>query len=230
VVDGKLLPRSVAAAFSTGQFHRVPVIEGSNRDESRIFVAISELVSGPLPAAAYPAAVQATLGIPAASVPLFVAQYPLAAYPSPGLALAALATDATFACNARFAAQQLSRFVPTFAYEFNDARAPQPILPPVSFPYGAYHGAEIQYLFSIPVVVPTPPLDAGQQQLSAAMIDYWTTFARTGQPSSIGAPRWPRFQTDRDTLQSLVPPLPRPEAGFAAYHKCAFWDALRALD
>ncbi len=228
VVDGKLLPRSMTAAFATGQFNRVPVIEGSNRDESRLFVGINELLSGPLPAAAYPAAVQATLGIPAAAVPPILAQYPLTAYPSPGLALSAVATDVTFACSARFAAQQLSRFVPTFAYEFNDARAPQPILPPVSFPYGSYHGAEIQYLFSIPQIVPTPPLDADQQQLSAAMIEAWATFARTGRPSASGAP-WPRFQAEGDTLLSLVPPQPRPESGFAAFHKCAFWDALRAV-
>jgi hypothetical protein len=31
--------------------------------------------------------------------------------------------------------------VPTFADELNDPRAPQPLSPPVSFPFGAYHGA-----------------------------------------------------------------------------------------
>jgi para-nitrobenzyl esterase len=228
VIDGKVLTQSIAAAFATGQFNRVPVVEGSNRDESRIFVALAELVNGPLPADAYPAAVQATLGIPAAVVPLVIAQYPLAAFPSPALALSALATDATFACNARFAAQQLSKFVPTFAYEFNDPRAPQPLLPPVSFPYGAYHGAEILYLFTVPAVVPTPPFDAAQQRLSDTMIDYWATFARTGQPSSFRTPLWARFQTDRDAVQALVPTLPRPDDGFAVDHECAFWDRLRS--
>jgi para-nitrobenzyl esterase len=227
VIDGRVLTQSVATAFATGQFNRVPVIEGSNRDESRIFVAVNELVNGPLVAAAYPAAVQAALGVPASAVPLFTAQYPLAAFPSPALALSALATDATFACNARFAAQQLSKFVPTFAYEFNDPRAPQPLLPPVSFPYGAYHGAEILYLFTVPAVVPTPPFDAAQQRLSDTMIDYWATFARTGQPSSFRTPLWARFQTERDAVQALVPALPRPDDGFAVDHKCAFWDGLR---
>jgi para-nitrobenzyl esterase len=227
VIDNKFLTQSVGAAFASGQFNRVPVMEGANHDEWRLFVGVSELTSGPLIAAAYPAAIQATLGVPDAVVPLFMAQYPLASFASPALALGALGSDGIFDCNARFAAQQLSRFVPTFAYEFNDANAPQRFLPPVSFPYGAAHGSEIQYLFDLPVAVPSPELDASQQQLSRAMIDYWTTFARTGQPSSFHTPLWARFQAASDTMQSLVPPAPRPETGFAVDHRCAFWDALR---
>jgi len=227
VVDGKILPRSIGAAFAAGQFNRVPVMEGSNHDEWRLFVALNDLVSGPVTVDGYPAAIQATLGIPAAAVALFTAAYPVASFPSPDLALAALGTDGIFACNARVADQLLSRFVPTFAYEFNDENAPQPFLPPVAFPYAAAHASEIQYLFTLPVTVPNPGLDPDQQQLSAAMISYWTTFARTGQPRAPAAPPWTRFEADHDTLQSLVPPTPAPETGFAADHRCAFWDALR---
>jgi para-nitrobenzyl esterase len=206
----------------------VPVIEGSNHDEWRLFVALTELTTGvPLPAAAYPAAIAATLGVPAAVVPLVVAQYPLASYPSPSLALSALGTDAIFDCNARLAAQRLSQFVPTFSYEFNDPNAPQRLLPPVSFSYGAAHASEIQYLFSLPVTVPAPGLDAAQQQLSRDMIAYWTSFARTGQPSARGTPVWARYRSDTDTVQSLEPPRPLPDTGFAVDHHCAFWDSLR---
>jgi len=227
VIDHKILTRSIGAAFATGQFNRVPVIEGANHDEWRLFVGGAELVTGPVTAAGYPAAIQASLGVPAATAGLLATLYPAASFPSPGLALSALGTDGIFACNARFAAQQLSQFVPTFTYELNDENAPQRFLPPVSFPYGAAHASEIQYLFGLPVAVPAPPLDAGQQQLSATMIDYWTTFARTGQPSSSTTPAWAAYQTTSDTMQSLVPPAPRPETGFAADHRCAIWDSLR---
>jgi para-nitrobenzyl esterase len=227
VIDHKVLTQSIGAAFATGQFNRVPVIEGSNHDEWRLFVGGAELVSGPGTAAGYPAAIQATLGVPAAVAAFLATQYPAASFPSPDLALSALGTDAIFTCNARAAAQLLSRFVPTFAYEFNDENAPQRFLPPVSFPYGAAHASEIQYLFDLPVAVPSPALDAAQQRLSAAMIDYWTTFARTGQPSSSGTPRWAGYQAASDTMQSLAPAEPRPETGFAADHKCALWDSLR---
>src|SRR5262249_52679401 len=149
-LDGNLLPQSIGTAFASGQFNHVPVIEGSTHDEWRLFVALNqEFVSGPLTPAQYPAAIASTLGIPAAALPLFLPQYPLANYPSPSIALGALGTDGIFACNARISAQLLSAHVPTFEYEFNDANAPQLFLPPVSFPYGAYHASELQYLFPL---------------------------------------------------------------------------------
>jgi para-nitrobenzyl esterase len=228
VIDNKFLTQSVGAAFASGNFNRVPVMEGANHDEWRLFVGITELTTGvPLSAAAYPAAISATLGVPAAVAPLFVAQYPLASFPSPSLALGALGTDGIFNCNARFAEQKLSQFVPTYGYEFNDQSAPQRFLPPVSFSYGAAHASEIQYLFTLPVTVPAPGLDDAQQQLSKAMIAYWTNFARTGQPNGRGTPNWSRFQAASDTVQSLATPRPQAETTFATDHHCAFWDSLR---
>ena len=63
-------------------------------------------------------------------------RYPLAAYPSPSVALGAVGTDVVFACNARIAARLLSKFVPTYQYEFNDPTVPMLYFPPVSFPTG----------------------------------------------------------------------------------------------
>jgi para-nitrobenzyl esterase len=227
-VDNKFLTQSVGAAFASGQFNQVPILEGANHDEWRLFVGITELQTGaPLPAAAYPAAIQATLGLPAAVVPLFVAQYPLTSFASPSLALSALGTDGIFDCNARFVEQKVSQFVPTFAYEFGDPNAPERFLPPVSFPYAAAHASEIQFVFDLPVTVPAPGLGADQQKLAATMVSYWTTFARTGQPNSRGVPAFPAYQAASDMAQSLVPPTASPEAGFAAAHHCAFWDSLR---
>ena len=39
-----------------------------------------------------------------------------------------------FACHALTAEESLARYVPTYAYEFNDENAPELFLPPVSFP------------------------------------------------------------------------------------------------
>src|SRR5262249_61382248 len=145
-LDGKLLPQSVGAAFASGQFNQVPVIEGSTHDEWRLFVALNqELVTGhPLTPAEYPGAIASTLGVPlAVAWSVFLPEYPLANYPSPSIALGALGIDGIFACNARISAQLLSAHVPTFEYEFNDGNAPQLFLPPVSFPYGAYHASEL---------------------------------------------------------------------------------------
>jgi para-nitrobenzyl esterase len=234
-VDGKLLTQSIASALGNGQFNRVPVMNGSNRDEWNLFVALNfDLTGHPVTAATYPAAIAATIGVPVTSpaVALVQAQYPGASFPSYDQAVGAVGTDAIFACTARFADELVSDFVPTFAYEFNDRNAPQNFLPPVTFPYGAAHASEIQYIFpfanpsQVGLKLPQTPLNANQQLLSDKMVGYWTQFARSGQPNGHGAPNWPEFTRGRQVMQSLVPPTPTTEANFATAHQCAFWDQL----
>ena len=130
-----------------------------------------------------------------------------------------------FACNARVAAHSLSAYVPTFQYEFNDPNAPMLYFaPPISFPTGAYHASELTYLFDLSgTPVPPPPFTGPQQQLSSAMAGYWTQFARTGDPNSVGAPTWPQYAATSDLFESLQPPTPVTGAGFSADHKCALW-------
>jgi para-nitrobenzyl esterase len=220
-VDGYVLPQSLDAAFANGQFNRVPVVQGSNHDEMTFFVALDELAGHALTAEEYPLAVADFVGPEAA--PAVLAQYPLSKYTSPGSALSALETDSIFACPARKLDQFLSANVPTFAYEFNDINAPEIYLPPVSFPYGAAHAAELQYLFELPQSV---PLDASQRELSTDMVRYWTQFARSGEPNSVVTAFWSRYDPTVDGFQSLVPPSPVAEFEFAADHKCDFWAQL----
>lgn len=223
-VDGKVLTQTIGAAFASGQFNRVPVIEGSNHDEWRLFVALDfDLVSGRLMPAQYTSAIAATLGVPLPTAAFLASRYLVASYPSTDLALSALGTDAIFACNSRKAVRLLSQYVPTHAYEFNDENAPQLFLPPVSFPYGSAHASEIQYLLNLRSQIPHPALTADQERLSTAMVGYWTNFARLGDPNWLGTPFWPAYERATDTMQSLVAPAPARESGFAADHKCEFW-------
>jgi para-nitrobenzyl esterase len=225
-IDGEFFPVSLGTALATGQFHRVPIIQGSNHDEWRLFTALDfDLTIGPIAnnEAAYEAAL-ATLVGPAA--PIVSAQYPLAGFPSADIAFAAAGTDAAFACPALGADLSMSQFVPISSYEFNDENAPQDFLPPVSFPYAAAHASELQYLFTLPVSVPHPPLNAQQLQLSSTMQHYWTNFAKFGTPNSSGAPFWPVFNPLAGNFQSLTPPSPMQETNFATSHHCAFWAPL----
>jgi para-nitrobenzyl esterase len=221
-IDGRVLTESLKTSFADGRFNRVPVVNGSNHDEYRLFVALSELEGAPVTAANYQAAIASTLGVPAATAAAIVAQYPLSAYPSPALALSALGTDAIFSCGALSVDRSVSRFVPTYAYEFNDENAPQTLLPPVDFPYGAAHASEIQYLFDANANQ-TSALNAAQQRLAGTMQGYWTTFAGRGAPSSLGSPLWPPFSGTTQRIQSLDTPRPQVETDFATEHNCAFW-------
>ena len=227
-INGEVLPQTLGSAFATGNFNRVPIINGTNRDEWRLFVALGELEGNPVTASNYQSMISSTLGVPAAVAVIIAAKYPLTAFSSPSVALGAVGTDAIFACPALAIDQSVSRFVPTFAYEFNDENAPELFLPPVSFPYGAAHASEIQYLMGLPTAAFGQALSAQQQQLATIMKGYWTHFANSGFPASSGIPFWPLFNSLTRTIQSLVPPSPQTETDFASAHNCAFWTALEA--
>lgn len=226
-VDGEVLTEPLTTAFAKGDFARVPVIDGTNHDEYRQFVAQNELAGQKVTAAGYPFSIAGMLGAvvgidPSAAITdanTVAARYPLSAYPSPPLALSALGTDAVYACTALRVNESISKFVPTYAYEFNDENAPPPTnLKPVSFPYAAEHTAELQYLFNLP-----GRLSKAQLGLAATMRRYWTGFAKQGGISS--TPSWPRFD-GTGMVQSLVPGATGPEANFATAHQCAFWNTL----
>ncbi len=226
-INSEVLPTSLGTAFATGNFNRVPIINGTNHDEWRLFVALSELEGAPVTAANYQAMIDSTLGVPGRGRG-DRGQVPAQQVSSPSVALGAVGTDAIFACPAVAVDHSLSRYVPTFAYEFSDQNAPQRFLPSVSFPYGAAHASEIQYLFSLPSAAFPQALSAQQQRLAATMKAYWTNFAGRGFPGSFGTPWWPLFNGLTQKMESLVPAVPQTETDFASAHNCAFWTALAA--
>ena len=228
-VDGRLLTQTISAAFASGEFNQVPVISGTNHDEYRLFVATGfDLVGKPiLTSAEYDTATTALWG-PALGPPVLAA-YPFASYPFGGEALGASGTDGVFSCPARNADQSLSKFVPTYTYEFNDENAPpaQALFGGLlTFPLGAYHSAELPYLFPGVDVFGLPAtLSSQQMQLSDAMVSYWTKFAKTGDPNSFEEPFWSPYSASSDEFQSLIPPTPVVESNFNTGHQCsAFWD------
>ncbi|HEX4783288.1 MAG TPA: carboxylesterase family protein [Candidatus Sulfotelmatobacter sp.] len=228
-VDGTLLTQTIGAAFASGEFNQVPVIAGTNHDEYRLFVALDyDLVGNPiLTSAEYDTAVQALWGTTLA--PPVLALYPFAAYPIGGEALGASGTDGVFSCPARNVDQALSKVVPTYTYEFNDENAPpaqSAFGGLLTFPLGAYHSAELQYLFpGIDVFGLPTTLSSQQIQLSDAMVSYWTQFAKTGDPNSSGEPLWSPYSESTDEFQSLIPPAPAVESNFDSSHQCStFWD------
>lgn len=223
-IDGRVLPDKIQALFAAGRNHRVPVLNGANEDENRLFLALDELgrrVAARPPSfdpadrsflmtpAAYLASakeVEARLGVPAAD--LTEKYYPLSRFGDdpalqPSLAAAAAATASTFSCNGvnvsdRIAAQGGR----VWMYEFRDQTAP-PVVGTfggryiLSLPQGAAHAAELSYLFAQREARPTEE----QKALQAAMAAYWTNFARSGNPNGPGVPAWAAFS--KGAVQAL---------------------------
>ena len=232
VVDGAVLEESVGTALAAGRFERVPVLNGTNHDEERDFVTGAEAVNGgaflpvpePVTAESYQRVIAAVLDVPAARAAAIAAEYPLNAYPSPPVALSTLLGDANFACPALQIDRWASRWVPTFAYEFNDDNAPLRYPPPLTGPPVATHKSEFPYLFDLPDAPLQGPLSPEQQALAASMRAAWANFAASGNPASAAVP-WPAFGNGSMPILSLVPPRPRVETDFASRHHCAFWAA-----
>ena len=223
-VDGRVLPASVKDIFAAGRNNRVPVINGSNEDEMRLFLALTEfgarMRSQPpnlnpedksflLTAEGFRASArqaESTQGVRAAE--LTDRYYPLSRFGDdpalqPSLASAAASTDSTFSCNgvnvsARIAAQGR----PVWMYEFRDQTAP-PLVGRLggryvlSLPQGAAHASELSYLFIPRGANP----NAEQKALQATMAAYWTNFARSGDPNGAGVPEWAGFA--RGGVQAL---------------------------
>jgi para-nitrobenzyl esterase len=224
VAGTPVLPLQPASAFAAGRYAHVPLLQGTNHDEGRFFVGFEfDALGKPLTAAQYPQVLTAQFG--AAAAARIQAVYPLSGYASPDLAYAAVFTDSAFSCPALDADLLTSRSG-VYGYEFADENAPDNFGITFSFPLGAAHSTELQYVFGkIPYLDVTPPFTTAQFALSAQMMGYWTRFAATGNPNGGGAPYWPRFSSARQQIQELVPGATAPQTGFPAEHHCAFWAA-----
>jgi para-nitrobenzyl esterase len=229
VVDGKVLKESVGTALAGGRFARVPILNGNNHEEERLFVIQKLTVSGgtfvPIPESVTPDSYQrdiaAVLGVSAARAATIAAEYPLNAYPSPPVALSTLVGDDNFACTALQQDEWTTQGTSTFAYEFNDDAAVNPYAGPAINPPVATHVSELPYLFDLPDA-PFHGLTADQEALAASMRAAWANFAASGNPSATAMP-WPAFDIAR--VMSLVPPQPQVETNFASRHHCSFWAA-----
>ena len=225
--DGDVLPLSPKAAFQEGRFASVPVIDGTNHDEGRLFLYTNRLMGKLWTEASYEAIVHDFFE---ENTPTVLAEYAEEAKRDRGLAYADIVTDSTFSCPALTLNALLRRrttgHAPVYAYEFDDPKALFDLpRPPFIPPLKAYHSSEIVYVMQTPWALANPVhFDSAQRALSDRMQAYWGAFARTGDPNGAGAIAWPT--DDGAAPLTLSPGGVQPDASFSSRHRCAFWNAL----
>jgi para-nitrobenzyl esterase len=66
---------------------------------------------------------------------------------------------------------------------------------------------------------------AANAAASAAIVGYWTRFAKTGDPNGAGAPLWPAHETASKAFLQLGVPIASASSWAG---NCEFWDSLLA--
>jgi para-nitrobenzyl esterase len=221
-LDGMLIPGQFRDRVTAGTFNQVPAILGWNADEGTLFVALAEIDGLTVDEAAYREGVMNLAmrhGVDAAAIE---AQYPLSGYPDPGAALAAALGDSRLACPSRRAADMLRSHVPLHVYRFEYPNAKFQL--PTMRALGAFHAAEIQYVFGHPWMIGATSHRGDDLALHQAVSGYWTRYATGGDPNGAGAAEWPVSDgADRHLVLDLDV---RVETG-ADRERCMLWDPAR---
>lgn len=214
-VDGKLLTRQLVETWDHGEQARVPVLAGFNEGEIRSLRML--LPPAPANTAAYEAAIRARYGDLATAF--------LQLYPSSSIAESMLATtrDALYGwTSARLAIGQTAIGQPGYLYLFDHGY-------PAADQNGlhAFHAAEIPYVFGtaskVPQYWPRIPDGVVDRRLSAAMLDYWTSFARSGVPNARSQPAWKPYGSEANYMTFAQTPKPGTKLmpGMFALHEAA---------
>jgi para-nitrobenzyl esterase len=225
-INGTTLPMSPARAFRTGHFNRVGLMNGVDRDEINGGASLHAPLANT--AADFFRLVRRQYG-PLA--PRVFRHYPLDRFPSPFIAYRTVVADSDSVCPAIATDRVLSRRIPVYAWQNDDASMPPDFYP--SFldptkPWGAYHIAADPFLFPNPSITLSPDQAALAQQFTDEAVGY----SRHGDPNAPGTPRWTLF--DRrgphgHDLMRLVPAgdsVLEPASVIREQHNCGFWDAV----
>ncbi|KQY30183.1 hypothetical protein ASD38_12935 [Caulobacter sp. Root487D2Y] len=191
-LDGWILPAAAAQTFAARRQADVPLLVGWNRDEGSLM--------------------QGGLFGPEGLRPVLAERFgpridgALALYPVDTPAAAA-ASQQTYAGDVRMGlptwrwamAQTATGKSPVYVYRFDQA----PKIPADWFgaansgkDFGAFHSADIVYVFDHPEILKAWTTDAVDRRVADQMSSYWVNFARTGDPNGPGLPAWTPYAPD----------------------------------
>lgn len=180
--DGFVLPANLYGAFKSGQYNKVPVFTGTNKEETKLFQTVDPRFM--------PWITDGSLFKDPTKAELYEL---VARYQSDGWKVMSVDNLARIL---RSNADQ----PPVYAYQFlwGAGGAKSSVEPfPASLLIGSSHTLEIDFVFGTEAValgnlVFTQKNRPGRVALSNAIMDYWSQFARAGNPNrpDSGLPEW----------------------------------------
>lgn len=199
-VDGHVLPDQLVTIFDKGEEAPVPILAGFNAGEIRSL----RILAPPVPAstADYEKTIHAQYGD--------LADEFLRLYPSNDMQESIWKTtrDALYGWTAeRLVRKQTAQGEPSFLYYFDHGYPAED-----KGGYHAFHGSELPYVFGtsdkVPPLWPKPPATPAEAKLSDAMLDYWSSFARSGKPQAADQPDWPAYDSTAAYMNITDAPHP----------------------
>lgn len=201
-VDGTVVPRAPTLAFAAGEHNAVPVILGTNSEETGRMVPPASMFTTEAQYEAWARLYLSQYGLAGATADAVIDVYPTSDYPTIRGAAVALSTDTRWTCPARaiLTALSMGQSEPVHRYFFTQRlNGPLAVL-------GATHALELPYVFGVLRIsgyVPT----AEDEALSAAMGDAWTAFGTNGTPGDVGTVTWPAWTEAADDYVELGTPI-----------------------
>jgi len=197
-VDGWFLPEDVFTIYSKGKQSDVPTIIGSNNDEGTLFTPPNTT------AASFRKLAETRFGKDADA---FLKLYPFHSDQEAWEVQAESMRDQTFGWQMRTWAREQTKTGKSKVYVYYFSRVP----PGPSRVKGAFHGAEIGYVFDNLII---PPWGAGPNEAARPYTDidhkladtissYWVNLAATGDPNGKGLPKWPAYKAKDDQAMAL---------------------------
>ena len=191
-IDGYVLTKQLVETFERGEQAPVPLLAGFNSGEIRSL----RFLAAPPPST--PEKYEATIRERYNDL----ADEFLRLYPSSNMPESVLATarDGLYGWTAeRLVRNQAAIGQRSYLYLFDHGYAAEDMAG-----LHAFHASELPYVFGTtdrtPALWPKIPTDATETRMTEAMLDYWTSFARTGEPRAKGEADWPPYGNTRSYM------------------------------